>query len=221
MDKTQYIFGFGTGRCGTSSLAHLLDIQPNARVSHEQFDIHWFPAITDYTLVREAIRERARQYELVGDICYAWIQYLPRLVEDFPTAKFIYIWRDKEEVIDSFWERNKDRIDNPLENRPNLNKCTEYLKSFWNLQYPFLGYPPTKECIRNTIERYSALTQSTLFRFAKRTYMFNMKNLNLEKSVHNLLNFVGVPKEEQVIEIVKQNVGGKPVSWKEMAVQKT
>jgi len=95
----QLVLGFGVGKCGTTSLAHLLNIQPNSYFSHEIDGLHWFGIFSDYHKVIKQIRRRAEKYDFTGDVSYVWIQHLSQMVKLFPGVKFVNMWRDKEETV--------------------------------------------------------------------------------------------------------------------------
>ena len=201
---TQFIFGYGTGRCGTQSLAHLLNLQQNSCVSHEMQGIHWWPVFSNYVGVKKrlAIRE-AKKYDLVGDIAYGWIQYIPQVIEDFPNAKFIHIWRDKDEVVESFWKAMQDRI-NAIQTSPIWGTDT-----LWYSIYPFLGFPPSKVQIANTYEVFHKIAEMAMFKYPYQIYTIKMESLNKTDSIKSLLDYVGIASSDQVVKLVRANKGGQ------------
>jgi len=180
------------------SLAHLLNSQADSSIGHEQMPIHWWPIAGDFPKARDILLEKAKDHAFVGNVSYCWMQYVPDIISSFPNAKFIYIWRDKEEVVESFWLRNQDRRDSDLI-QPQL----------WLSQYPFLRYPPTKDAISDTYDMYEAMAHVLTFKYPGRIYYINIGSLNEDENIHKLLSFVGVPRETQVIEKTKMNVGGQ------------
>lgn len=99
----ELIIGFGTGRCGSKSLAAFLNRQPDITFTHEEAGIPFWPMRGGY---RQAL-DRVMSYDapIVGDIAPQWLMYLDRLVEDVPSVKFIYLTRgDVVEVTKSFYE---------------------------------------------------------------------------------------------------------------------
>lgn len=99
----ELIIGFGTGRCGSKSLASFLNRQPEIAFTHEGAAITFWPFLGGY---RKAL-DKVMSYDapIVGDISPNWIMYLDRLVEDVPSVKFIYLTRGNTvEVASSFFE---------------------------------------------------------------------------------------------------------------------
>lgn len=191
------------GKCGTTSLAHLLDSQPDSCFSHEMQGTHWFEIFSDYQRVKKNLLKRAESNCFVGDVSYAWAQYTNRIIEDFPDVKFINLWRDKEETVESFWKGNQNRVEA-------INTPTPWAtREFWLVMYPFFGFPPSKDQIAHTYDIYHRLTEIILTIYPKRVFCLNVKSLNDIDKVDNLLNFVGIPKEQRVLEKVQANKKGR------------
>ena len=195
---TQYVFGIGTGRCGTASLARLLDVQENSCFGHENMPLHWWNIMADYEAAKRKVIKMGDGKDIAGSIAYYWLPYMHKLVEDFPNVKFIYLWRDKEEVVESFWERNQNRINDKT-----------YPEKAWLSSYPFLRYPPTKEAIADTVATYENMIEQMMFYYAHRIFVTNMENLNNMDKMSKLLEFVGIPKDKQVLQECRENVGGQ------------
>ena len=199
----QLVLGFGVGKCGTTSLAHLLNIQPNSYFSHEIDGLHWFGIFSDYHKVIKQIRRRAEKYDFTGDVSYVWIQHLSQMVKLFPGVKFVNMWRDKEETVESFWKSSKNR-------REAMNTPTQWATpDFWFGMYPFFGFPPSKDQIAHTYDIYHRLTHVALLKYPNRIFSLNVKSLSDLDKVDNLLDFVGIPKDQRVVEKVKANVKGQ------------
>lgn len=200
---TQFVIGYGFGRCGTTSLARLLNIQPKSRVSHELYGLHWFNIYSKYSTIKRMFEIWGKERDFVGDVNYAWVQYIRNIVEDFPDVKFIHIWRDKEESVESFWKKSQDR-------RNSIDSVSPYAEStLWYTIYPYFGFPPTKDQIANNYEIFHKIAESIMFVFSQRVYTIKMENLNKEESIKKLLDFVGIPEDKQIIAKVKVNQGGQ------------
>ena len=198
---TQYVIGYGMGRCGTQSLAHLLNSQPDSKFSHEMDGCHWFPALCDYPGVVERLKLRAEKHAFVGDVGYSWVQQIPRIIEDFPDVKFIHTWRDKEETIESFWNVSQDRIEA-------IQTPTAWASdSLWFGVYPFLGFPPTKDQIASRYDIFHKIAEMIMYRFSQRVYTIKVENLSKPDSIAKLLDYVGIPSSNQVTNGVRANQG--------------
>jgi hypothetical protein len=45
--------------------------------------------------------------EVIGDVGYYWINYIDRALDIEPDAKFICLWRNRKEVMDSMWRHSR------------------------------------------------------------------------------------------------------------------
>lgn len=106
--KVQIVIGLGTGRCGTLSLARLLDRQPNARVQHEpEVDNALFeweaPAVKRAQCVSRQLDEfRKWGRPLVGAVHYVYLPYARDYIAQDPSVKFVVLKRPRHEVVASY-----------------------------------------------------------------------------------------------------------------------
>jgi hypothetical protein len=189
-----YVFGYGTGRCGTKSLAHLLGIQPGVTSYHESMPLHWLP-LPGYDAAIQWLK--SIRNDVVTATGYYWLKHIPQLLVDFQAPRFIHIWREKEEVVESFWEKKQKTLQSKIPDEE------------WFGIYPFLDYPPTKDTVAKTWERYHYIAKKMRMLNPHTTYTLHMNDLNNMDKVSELLDFVGVPEERQVLEVVHLHKGTK------------
>jgi len=113
--KKRIIFGLGSGRCGTSSLAYLLNAQEGALVSHELSPI--LPWDFDQNGIQfrwDQLNHQAGTYPVVGDVGIYYIPYVSFLISSLNTLlseshvfKFIILKREKEAVVESYVRKFK------------------------------------------------------------------------------------------------------------------
>jgi len=109
-DDGAFVVGTGTGRCGTSSLAALLDSQQGADVTHERWRSrvpwtegqHWARS-----LVEVAQEDLAAGPQIAGDVAFQWQWYAEGLME--AGARIVYLKRSCEEVVESFIRKSGPR----------------------------------------------------------------------------------------------------------------
>ncbi len=129
-DDTYMIFGLGSGRSGTASLAGLFNAQPNTVCFHEvnPSAMAWRGAEgTVISLLRDfrailAGEERALTIDRtsphrdgpvprlraldrvtgIGDVGHYYLPYVETILTRAPNARFPCLWRDREEVVESF-----------------------------------------------------------------------------------------------------------------------
>lgn len=99
----KFIFGIGTGRCGTTSLSSLLNGQNNSNVSHEMSGdilLPWKFDEKEYDRYIDSLHKRKQLF--IGDVSFYLVNYIPQIIKDFPESKIIVLKRNKQETINSF-----------------------------------------------------------------------------------------------------------------------
>ena len=95
------ILGCGSGRCGTASLAAVLNAQFDSCITHEGgTPLPWDAIDRPYNINIEIMRHYPM--EVVGDVSFWWLKYVGDVVKDFPGARIVCLKRDKEETLRSF-----------------------------------------------------------------------------------------------------------------------
>ncbi|MCF1709747.1 hypothetical protein L0V05_13075 [Tabrizicola sp. J26] len=124
------VFGLGSGRCGTKSLAALLNAQPGTVCFHEANPsaMAWagaedtvFSLLRDFRAIldddeRAITVDRASpdrteplkrlhalpRVEVIGDVGIYYLPYVTQILSRFPEARFPCLQRDRTEVIKSY-----------------------------------------------------------------------------------------------------------------------
>jgi len=97
--KDSKIIGCGTGRCGTKSLAKLLDSQDGWTCTHEK--LPRLPWKIDRILARDRVRY-FNNHEKFGDVAFYYLPYIEMMFEEIDDLKVICLERDEEEVVNSY-----------------------------------------------------------------------------------------------------------------------
>jgi len=99
----QFIFGIGTGRCGTGTLSKLLDKQKGISCTHEKQFCPWERDLIAFyqSLIGMTQREEVDTVR-VGNVAFYWKNYLPEIFRDLLNPKVIVLKREKEKVVESF-----------------------------------------------------------------------------------------------------------------------
>jgi hypothetical protein len=175
------IIGFGTGRCGTHSLAKILDNQHDAEVTHERIALGW-----DYCHRNPSFSFRTlfeREAKFVGDVGFGWIKYLWLSMERFPT-KAICMLRPDEEVIESFWNYKKDGT---------------YCGTPSWFSYPFDSTTMTKDDLARSIAKYRLLENAVRKAYPGQIHFMEMTSLNDEAKLAELLIWIGFDPNNLVL----------------------
>lgn len=176
------VIGLGSGRCGTRSLAELLNLQPDSFVSHEALPMPWnrHPDVTSLMIGR--LLERTAS--ITGDVGYYWINYVEDLLSARPEAKFICLKRDRQEVIDSMWDFTRGLNVHPTDD--------------WFRMYPRYK-ADRKEAIGLMWDDYYEIAENLELLYPESFVIFAIHRLNIEDGIKSILDFAGIPKDEQVV----------------------
>lgn len=205
--KRKFVFGMGTGCCGTSSLAYLLNSQQGAFVGHELFPI--LPWSTDEEARAffienkwEQLNHESHLYSLVGDVASYYLPYARFLMynldslKDEVDFKFIVLQRNKGEVVNSFLNKFKRQNNNPLQ----IKKSFSIREDKWDSSFPkYDDAASIKECIEWYYDDYYAEVDFLLNQWPDNFRMYDINDLNNDKKVFELLRFVGVEVPEIII----------------------
>lgn len=184
----KFIIGLGTGRCGTNSLADLLNMQPGINISHE----YLFPLPWNFSL--EVIQRRI--YDLRkknGDVAFYYLNYVEHINSVYPSSKFVCLKRDKAGTIMSYMKKSENR-NNWIEH--NGNKWSKS-KFFYN-SYPKFDVELKEEALDKYYELYYSKArklEETMPNFK----IFDLNDLNTQSGVLKILDFCGFEKDEMNI----------------------
>ena len=182
------IIGIGSGRCGTQSLARLLNEQPGQRVTHEQLgdQVPWGDAIGYSGTLKGD-----------GDVAFYWLPAVRRLLKTDMASRIICLKRPMGPTVDSYL-RKTDGFNPWQDSGARWSKC-----------YPH--YPPDISK-RTAVERYwhdyYGTAQVLEADFPERFRVFPTDYLNHTQRQRELLLFAGVPVQEQRLDVgIRRNVG--------------
>jgi len=206
-DKKQLILGIGTGRCGTSSLAILLDDQPGFDVSHEfrypKRKGRSYRRITykgKGALLPWDVRQGAQQFSKVrdelesrtvpffGDVAFYHLPYIQtHYAQTFDDIKVISIQRDREETINSYdnWVGRHNHWFEHDGSRWNHDPC-------WDRCFPnFNEANNRKQAIGMYWDHYYEQVNELTTHFD--VFKMRTRDLNNEKRINELLvDFLGI-----------------------------
>lgn len=194
------ILGVGSGRCGTHSLAALLDAQGGVACSHELRPIlPWDDSYAPYLAERFAcIRQRPAQ--IVGDVSGQYLNYLPQALAD-PLVRVIGLKRDREETVESFvrW-KTRNTKGNPW-NSFSLNRRPPTTEGVlhWQMAHPRYPSDDLRECLRLYWTEYYQRLEAIAAAHPGRVRIYATDALNDQAMVRQMLSFVGVAPQDQII----------------------
>ena len=103
------VLGLGTGRCGSTSLTHLVASIRGACATHENPPlIHWRPRRAQIAMhVRRFARLR-RHFSVVFDSAHWWLNAVPAVMSACPDAVFVGLLREPAATVASFLHMKGD-----------------------------------------------------------------------------------------------------------------
>jgi len=204
--KRSLVIGLGTGRSGTVSLAQLLNGQPSASVDHELKPLlPWIydEARLDYRLWQLEHRDT----RLVGDVAYYYLPYVRRIASKVHDVRFVCMRRNRAEVIDSM-----------LAKTPETNLWADHDGSEWKLDPAWDATMPSypkmekRDALGRYWDEYYETAEDLSSEMPDRFRIFELEStLNSEAGVTELLDFVGISRNEQARFVsVHENAGSYP-----------
>jgi len=201
MGNHQLIIGCGAGRTGTTSLAHLIDAQAGARVTHERFsfDLHW--GKPDKWLAKIEAQKAGHRY--YGDVALQWGSCLPLLCDR--GARIVIMKRDLESWLES-WKHKAGKRNNWQP--PNEGGTPG--RSRWYYGFPkFSGCKSRKQALRRYYEHYyEEIAPAALGAYPDQVKLFYVDALNSDAGQQGILDHVGIPRHQQIIRPgIRKNLG--------------
>jgi hypothetical protein len=207
--KRKFVFGMGSGCCGTASLAHLLNSQRNAFVGHELFPIlPWSTSerarLFFMSSKWEQLNHESHLYDLVGDVAFYYLPYVRFLMYNLEEEKigkdidfkFIVLKRNKKEVIDAYIEKLKRQKNNPFQIQSTI---LDPQRDRWDICFPKyegVSLPIAIECY---YEDYYAEVNYLLNKWPNHVKLIDVSDLNNEDSVKDILSFAGVQNPRIIV----------------------
>ena len=206
MKMKTYIFGIGTGRCGTQSLARFLSMQDDVMVFHELVDpysvnsygnhtLPWLPDIDKLKLKLKYLDEL--NYSVVGDVAFYYLNYIPYL-QKMRNIKVIAIEREKDKVVKSFHflAMGHNHWASPLS--PQWQEGLNYYDYVWHKTWPDLNHIKSKEEALSTYyDLYILRTRSLQLELGPKMLTISIDEFNTKKGQDKILEFIGVPKNKR------------------------
>lgn len=181
------VIGTGTGRCGTQSLAKLLDKCQYFRCTHERFPHMPYEFDTD-------IYERWKQTFTSpnqGDVALYHGWHLERYAQDFPDAKFIVMRRNKDDVVESFLSLTEGT----------RNHWHDPVDDGWDTRFPTYNHLSKAEAIAQYWEDYYAHIKSLDIPIL----MVELEEFNSKKTHKEIFDWCEIPEKDRWYGLVHTN----------------
>ena len=178
------IIGMGTGRCGTVSLSKILNNQKDSLFTHEftSKPVDWSgPSPLPEMFVPHILSGKS----FVGDVSSVHLSFVDDYIQNGTDTKFIILKRNREEVIQSFMKKTKDR------NHWMEHDGSKWRKNKWDKMFPKFKSNSKEEAIGKYYDYYY---NECLKIPSSIKYLMNMEDLNDESKVLDMLRWCGFPE---------------------------
>lgn len=187
--QPQLVIGLGTGRCGTQSLAHLLNQQNAAKVDHERIEhlIRWQGSEQAVqTFLDEAMAQT--EFQLIGDVAFYYLPYVEAILARQPKVKFICLQRACTETVVSYLQKTEGR------NHWMAHDGKSWQLSVWDDCYPKYAVSDKESAL--TLYWYDYYFTATRLQalYPQQFRIFPMTVLNSKAGQRTMLAFLGIPE---------------------------
>lgn len=174
------IIGLGTGRCGTMSLAKILDGQENTSISHEfcRSDLPWNKDINKFEKLYDLMNKRKEG--IVGDVSFYLLPYVNESLKRNSGTKFIIIKRNKEETIKSYLKKTEGR------NHWNNHDGKIWRSSSWDHCYPKFQTATKEEALSKYYDLYYEICSNIPSEIC---FWMDTEDLNDKNKIIKMLEF--------------------------------
>jgi len=204
------VFGLGSGRCGSASLAYLLSHQESTHASHELFPIlPWKVNTTIMTKKWTGMDHQSHLFDVVTDSGSYFLPYVPVIFNSWHQheyaknrygLKFICLKRDKEKTVQSYLNKFRKQNNNPLQNHNDPSIKTNE----WDLCFPKYDGISLEEAISKYYDEYYSVCDFWESKYSPNFRIFSTETLNSKIGVEAILNFVGYENPNIVTGIQKR-----------------
>jgi hypothetical protein len=189
------IIGLGSGRCGTNTLAALLDMQADTEVTHERFgtELQW--AGSEERVSAMVAAADASVCARHGDVHSAYLPYAPQVLAMRFDVRLICLRRDREATVSSFIDKTARKA-NHWAPTQRLDRHTR-----WNACFPTYSVDLSKaEAIGRYWDEYYLSSERLAHEHPDRFAIFPTTALSNEAGQRSILEFIGIEPELQRVE---------------------
>lgn len=182
--RKQFVFGIGTGRCGTSSLRALLNLQRSSQFYHELRPLTKWE--NDLASVREKTAALANlSATFVGDAAFYYLPYVPYLINEL-NARIVCLKRDKESTVSSYLKWTKGR------NHWIRHRGWRWrLDPEWDSCFPKYGVLRKRTAVSQYYDDYYGRVDDLLKTYPSHLMLLSTDGLNDALQVSRVLTFCG------------------------------
>ena len=192
--------GVGTGRCGSTSLTAMLATVDESCCTHENPPLVYRPPHDEQLRFHMDRFNLLREYfSLVFDASHWWLWVLDRLLESFPDAKIIGLYREREGCVRSFMRMKGTGWGS-------LNHWAQpgngiWRAHFWDPTYPNYSLPANAderpdlvkvELIGRYVQEYNETLENIGQSLRERVTLVRMEEMSQPQTQEKIFDFIDV-----------------------------
>lgn len=184
--ETRFVFGLGSGRSGTSSLAQLLNLQDDYTMSHEVRPILAWNC--DKKLLYKKLNQLAAksQTRVTGDVASSYLPFVEEIIGLFPQTKFVCIKRDMHETIKSFMTKSGNR------NHWSKHDGSQWKKDYWDRFFPKYNIDDKQEAIKKYWIDYYERSENLSSQYPDNFRVLSIRVLSDDEQQKDLFEFLNI-----------------------------
>lgn len=210
MQGRRIILGMGTGRCGTRSLATLLNRQPAAKVTHEEYPLlTWRSPFPEKLVARLQRMLTSRKAKIVGDVASFYLPYTELAIAFDPEIRIVCLKRPRAEVVHSFCQW-VDKVHPLPTNHWAIRPAPGwYHETIWTPIFPQYETTDRLKGIGRYWYEYYERAETLQAQFPTNIRIFDwLPALNTLEGQRELLSFCGFAESDQVLTLdIHENKG--------------
>lgn len=190
-------------------LADILAQQPSSRVTLEQRPLLPWVQLPGRPGIKERLDRWAERYDesLVGDVATFYLPYVEQAIATQPNIRIVCLQRPMEEVVSGYCRQIDQHFSVPT-NHWSVDPGPDWSHDpLWSRTFPQYETPNRIEALQQYWSDYYAAATDLARRFPNNFLLIDTEVLTTQDGVRGMLDFVGVPREQQVVV-----TGKKPAS---------
>lgn len=218
--ERQVVLGIGAGQCGFGLLRQILERQPAAKFTcDEKPYLPWEPRQQG-----PSIRERLKRWKssgdlrLIGDLAHFYLPYIDEAVACEPTVRVVCLQRSLDEFVAATCHELNARFALPVSHwcrQPGSGWHHDPLRSF---TYPQYDETDRRRALTRFWREYYAQAEELANRHPENVLVLDAAALTQEAGVRRILDFIGLPADQQVVLTGKAPPSVPPIEGEDLPV---
>ena len=193
------VIGLGSGRCGSTTLTHLITTLGNVCATHENPPmLYWSPEARQIATHLRRFALLRQYFPLVFDAAHWWLNAVPELVAAFPEVRFVGLVREEEATVHSFLTIKG--VGRGSWNHWVAPGSGPWRRSVWDFAYPHYPLPKLTGpgdgrikagLVRRYVHEYNAAMTKLAAEAPDRMLTLRTEELGAVKARRRLYDFIG------------------------------